>query len=186
MARKTTNAVRSNRWVANPVLNRRFERTLRFLGESLPPPALVIDLGAQNPFSEIMVGQGYDVTNTSGDLDVIQASQLPSVSVDAVTAFEILEHLVAPFNVLRAIKAPRLFATVPLRLWFSTAYRNLDDPWDQHFHEFEDWQFDWLLQKAGWTIVRTEKWTSASWPIGVRPLLRHFTPRYYAVEAERR
>ncbi|MDX1547036.1 MAG: hypothetical protein R3247_08620, partial [Rhodothermales bacterium] len=100
-------------------------------------------------------------------------------------AFEILEHLVGPLNVLRAIDAPRLIATVPLRLWFAPAYRNASDPWDRHFHEFEDWQFDWLLEKAGWRIVRRAQWTSPSRALGLRPLLRRITPRYYAVEAVR-
>ena len=39
---------------------------------------------------------------------------------------------------------------VPLNLWFASAYRNKTDLWDRHYHEFEDWQFDWLLEKAGW------------------------------------
>ena len=59
------------------------------------------------------------------------------------------------------------------------------DPWGRHFHEFEDWQFDWLLEKAGGRVVRSEKWTSPSRVLGFRPLLRRITPRYYAVEAER-
>jgi len=53
------------------------------------------------------------------------------------------------------------------------------------YHEFEDWQFDWLLEHSGWKIVRTEKWTSYGAYNGIRPLLRRFTPRYYAVEAAR-
>lgn len=174
----------AERLVPNPPLNRRFVRTLRFMWQSMPPPARILDLGAPNPLSRIMQDKGYRVVNTHGDLD-----ENPEVvrghGEEAATAFEILEHLVAPLLVLRAIEAPRLFATVPLRLWFATAYCNPADPWDRHFHEFEDWQFDWLLEKAGWRIVRTEKWTSASWPLGIRPLLRHFTPRYYAVEAVR-
>ncbi len=172
------------RLVTNAALNRRYIRTLRFMRQTLLPPARVLDLGAPNPLSRIMQDKGYEVANTEGDLD-----EHPDVVQDrpaeAVTAFEILEHLVAPLHVLRMIEAPRLFATVPLRLWFATAYCNPDDPWDRHFHEFEDWQFDWLLEKACWRIVRIEKWTSASWPLGFRPLLRHFTPRYYAVEAVR-
>jgi len=72
-----------------------------------------------------------------------------------------------------------------LRLWFAKAYCNPTDPWDRHFHEFEDWQFDWLLERSGWRIVRTEKWVSYTSKLGVRPLLRRFTPRYYAVEAIR-
>jgi len=124
------------------------------------------------------------VYNTRGDLD-----ETPEIvqgfDVDVVTAFEILEHLVTPCNVLRVLEAPRIFVTVPLRLWFATTYCNPEDPWDRHFHEFEDWQFDWLMEKGGWQIVRKEKWTSPTRITGVRPLLRRFTPRYYAVEAVR-
>ena len=172
------------RLVENPALNRRFARTLQFMRETLPPPARILDLGAPNPFLHIMQAQRCEVQNTQDDLD-----ETPEIvqgrDVEAVTAFEILEHLVGPLNVLRAIDAPRLFATVPLRLWFATAYRHPSDPWDRHFHEFEDWQFDWLLEKAGWRIVRSEKWTSTSRALGFRPLLRRITPRYYAVEAVR-
>jgi len=105
--------------------------------------------------------------------------------VDAVTAFEICEHLVAPFNVLNAIKANKLIATVPLKLWFANAYKSDTDKWDRHFHEFEDWQFDWLLEKSGWNIKEAKKWTSPINKVGFRPILRKYTPRYYAVYAER-
>ena len=169
----------------NPALARRYDRTVGFLRATLPPPARLLDLGAANPMAHRLQAEGYQVENTEGDLD-----ETPEVvrgyEADAVTAFEILEHLVGPLNVLRALEAPRLFATVPLRLWFAPAYRNANDPWDRHFHEFEDWQFDWLVEKAGWEIVRREKWTSPARALGLRPLLRRFTPRYYAVEAVRR
>ncbi len=167
-----------------PGVRRRYDLTLRFMRASLPPPARLLDLGAANPLSEIMQREGYSVQNTDVDLDE-HPEVVRGADVDAVTAFEILEHLVGPLNVLKAITAPRLFATVPLRLWFATAYRNPSDPWDCHFHEFEDWQFDWLLEKAGWRIVRREKWTNPGRGLGLRPLLRRFTPRYYAVEAVR-
>lgn len=170
----------------SPERARRYRRTLGFMGATMPPPATILDLGTPNPFSEIMQRQGYTVRNTRGeDLDD-EPEVVHGVPVEAVTAFEILEHLVAPLNVLREITAPRLFATVPLRLWFASAYRNPNDPWDRHYHEFEDWQFEWLLEKAGWQIVRAEHWRSPSTAIGLRPLLRRVTPRYYAVEAVRR
>jgi len=172
------------RLVTNPALDRRYRHTLDFLAETLPPPAQILDLGTPNPLSRIMEFEGYHVQNTDVDLDDAPEA-VRGKSVEVVTAFEILEHLVAPLNVLRAIDAPRLFATVPLRLWFAKAYRNPKDEWDRHFHEFEDWQFDWLLAKAGWEIVRRTKWSSPSTEIGLRPILRRFTPRYYAIEAVR-
>ncbi len=156
-----------------------------FLKSVLPTPATVLDLGVRNELSEIMESSGYKVINTEGqDLD-IKIDQVREAEVDAVTAFEIFEHLVSPFNVISAIPCKKLIATVPLNLWFARAYRSDSDPWDRHFHEFEDWQFDWLLEKAGWEVQKKEKWTSPVPTFGIRPLLRKFTPRYYAVYAEK-
>ncbi len=165
-------------------LENRYRRTLRFVLQSSPPPARVLDLGAPNPMAGRLAEQGFTVFNTEGDLD-LHPEIVRSHEVEIVTAFEILEHLVAPFNVLRALPGDRLFATVPLRLWFASAYRSESDPWDRHYHEFEDWQFDWLLEKAGWSVVRRERWPAPAGVLGFRPLLRRFTNRYYAVEATR-
>jgi hypothetical protein len=87
--------------------------------------------------------------------------------------------------VLSDIKANKLVASVPLKLWFASAYRSKTDLRDRHYHEFEDWQFDWLLEKAGWKIVKREKFTNPVKKIGFRPILRRFTPRYYLIYAER-
>ena len=164
---------------------KRYRDTLNFLKEVLPAPATVLDLGVRNPFSEIMEKNGYTVLNTKGeDLDEVPGI-VKEFDVDAVTAFQIFEHLIAPFNVLKEIPCNKLIATVPLRLWFATAYKNDADVRDRHFHEFEDWQFDWLVQKAGWTILKRQKWTSPISKVGIRPLLRKFTPRYYAIYASK-
>ncbi len=165
--------------------NRRYKLTIAFLQEVVPAPATILDLGTRNDFSEIMEQHGYTVYNTEGeDLDLLP-EVVKNYKVDAVTAFEIFEHLLAPFNVLQAIDATKLIATIPLSLWFAKAYRSKTDEWDRHYHEFEDWQFDWLLQKAGWSIKEMKKWTSPVNRLGFRPILRRFTPRYYAVYAER-
>lgn len=165
--------------------HKRYKKTLEFLRNHTPAPASILDLGVPNPFVAYMEKEGYTVTNTSGeDLDT-DTTAVRSGDTDIVTAFEIFEHLIAPFNVLRDIKSNKLVASIPLRLWFSSAYRSKTDPWDRHYHEFEDWQFDWLLEKAGWQIKARQKWTNPSKKIGIRPLLRMFTPRYYIVYAER-
>ena len=104
---------------------------------------------------------------------------------NVVTAFEILEHLVAPFNVLRKIRAKKLIASVPLRLWFAASYKSKSDNWDRHFHEFEDWQVDWVLEKTGWKIIAAEKWINPPKSFGLRSLLRYFIPRYYIVYAKK-
>ncbi|WP_375325345.1 methyltransferase [Flagellimonas sp. GZD32] len=165
--------------------NKRYKHTLEFLSKHISTSESILDLGVENPFSEIMKSKGYTVENTKGeDLDVDFTSVADS-NADVVTAFEIFEHLVAPYNVLKEIKAKKLVASIPMRLWFSSAYRSKSDPWDRHYHEFEDWQFDWLLEKAGWKIKDTAKWTNPTKKIGFRPLLRYFTNRYYIVYAER-
>ncbi|AYN69039.1 methyltransferase [Euzebyella marina] len=170
----------------NSYPSKRFQNTLSFLKKHISTDESVLDLGVKNPFSEIMVKEGYQVENTQGeDLDLVFDSVLNSAS-EVVTAFEIFEHLLAPFNVLREIKAKKLVASIPLKLWFSPAYRSKTDVWDRHYHEFEDWQFDWLLEKAGWEIKAREKWTNPVKKIGLRPLLRSFTPRYYIVYAEKK
>ena len=165
--------------------NKRYKHTLAFLQKHIDTSESILDLGVENPFSEIMKSKGYNVKNTLGeDLD-INFQHAVQADSDVVTAFEIFEHLVAPFNVLKEIKAEKLVASIPMRLWFSPAYRSKTDPWDRHYHEFEDWQFDWLLEKAGWTIKDTAKWTNPTKKIGIRPILRYFTNRYYIVYAER-
>ena len=166
--------------------HKRYRLTLEFLKKHVTTSESILDLGVENPFSDILRNEGYAVENTKGeDLD-LSFEQVQASKAEVVTAFEIFEHLVAPFNVLREIKANKLVASIPLRLWFATAYRSKTDPWDRHYHEFEDWQFDWLLEKAGWEIKDTLKWTNPTKKIGLRPVLRQFTNRYYIVYAERK
>ncbi len=165
--------------------HKRYRLTLEFLKKHIAPNASILDLGVDNPFSKIMKAEGYQVNNTKGeDLDH-DFSTIKDFNAEVVTAFEIFEHLVAPYNVLREIKANKLVASIPMRLWFAPAYKSKTDPWDRHYHEFEDWQFDWLLEKSGWEIKDSMKWTNPVKKIGFRPLLRLFTNRYYLVYAER-
>lgn len=159
---------------------------MAFLMDHVSKQENILDLGVPNPFSQLMKDEGYAVENTTGeDLDV-DFTSVTNSTAQVVTAFEIFEHLIAPYNVLCNIKADKLVASIPLRLWFSPAYRSKTDMWDRHYHEFEDWQFDWLLEKAGWHIEARAKWTNPVKKLGVRPLLRWFTPRYYIVYATRK
>lgn len=140
--------------------NKRYKHTLEFLQKHISREESILDLGVDNPFAKIMREQGYFVENTSGeDLD-IDFQTVQNSKAEVITAFEIFEHMLAPFNILREIKANKIVASIPMRLWFSTAYRSKTDPWDRHYHEFEDWQFDWLLEKSGWTIKDSAKWTN--------------------------
>ena len=163
----------------------RYKKTLNFLKKHIQVSSTILDLGVNNPLSQHMQQQGYEVINTSGeDLDEDQSSLINSKQ-EVVTAFEILEHLLSPYQVLKSIQAEKLVVSVPLRLWFSPAYRSKNDMWDRHYHEFEDWQLDWLLEKTGWKIVASEKWTNPSSSLGIRTLFRYFTYRYYIVFAQK-
>ncbi|MDN3493940.1 methyltransferase [Winogradskyella bathintestinalis] len=165
--------------------NKRFKLTLQFLRKHIDKTTSILDLGVENPFSKIMISDGYSVKNTSGeDLDDNQ-SAIENSSADVVTAFEIFEHLLSPYEVLKSIKAEKIVVSVPLKLWFASAYRSKTDMRDRHYHEFEDWQLDWLLEKTGWIIKDRQKWTNPVNKLGFRPILRRFTPRYYIVYAEK-
>lgn len=164
----------------------RFSKTLAFVKKHIDANASILDLGIENPMSQILRNSGFDITNTTGeDLDH-EYTLIENMNTDVVTAFEIFEHLLNPFGLLLRLNASKLVATVPLKLWFSNAYRSKTDPLDKHYHEFEDFQFDWLLEKTGWRIIDREKWVSPAKITGIRPLLRNFTPRHYAVYAERK
>lgn len=165
---------------------KRYNLTLDFVKQHINKKEEILDLGVENPLSDLLKSSGFKVSNTKGeDLD-LNYSSVQNSTAEVVTAFEIFEHLVSPFVVLKEIKAKKLIASVPLKLWFSSAYRSKTDMRDRHFHEFEDWQFDWLLDKAGWRIVSRKKWTNPTKKIGIRPILRYFTPRYYIIYAERK
>jgi len=169
----------------NTFPHKRFKLTFEFLQKHIATSESILDLGVENPFSKLMQERGYTVENTKGeDLD-LDTSTIINSRATVVTAFEICEHLLAPLNSLSAIKTNKLVASVPLKLWFSKAYQSKSDKWDRHYHEFEDWQFDWLLEKAGWKIIDRQKFTHPVKKIGLRPILRLFTPRYYLVYAER-
>lgn len=164
---------------------KRFQKTMDFMNRHIDSGSTILDLGIPNPMSQMMKAQGYQVENTNGeDLDEDQ-SRLQKSEAQVVTAFEILEHLLSPYQVLKSIKAKKMVASIPLKLWFSKTYRSNTDPRDRHFHEFEDWQFDWLLEKTGWKIIASEKWINPPQSIGFRALLRYFYPRHYIVYAEK-
>ncbi|WP_343695676.1 methyltransferase [Flavobacterium sp.] len=165
--------------------NKRFRLTLEFLKKHVNTSETIFDFGVPNPFSKIMEENGYTVKNTKGeDLDNDHTA-LQTEEYTVFTAFEIFEHLLNPYTVLENVKCDKLLISIPLRLWFSSAYRSKTDMWDRHYHEFEDWQLDWLLEKTGWEITDRLQFTHPVKKLGLRPLLRYFTPRYYIVVAEK-
>lgn len=164
----------------------RYERTIRFLKKYRPKGTNILDLGTKNDLSHLMIKNGYNVESTQGQNLDIDFNVLEGAYIDTVTAFEIFEHMFAPFNLLKNINSKHLIASVPLKLWFANAYWNDNDEWDRHYHEFEIKQFNFLLEKTGWKIVAHEKWCSyQNFKFGIRPILRMFTPRYYLVYCQK-
>ena len=163
---------------------RRFSRTITFLKKHIKADAKILDLGTPSILSNQIIDEGYKVTNTNGEnLDIDYSSYLDT-DAEVVTAFEIFEHMLAPFNILRELKTDKLVASIPMKLWFASAYWGSED-WDKHYHEFEKKQFDFLLKQSGWKIIDNETWISYDNKIGFRPILRRFIPRYYIVYCER-
>lgn len=163
----------------------RLVKTIEFVDKHLARGSRILDLGVRNEPGERLAEAGFRVENTQGeDLDV-DFGKYHAESYDCVTAFEIFEHLMAPYNILKTIRAPYLIASVPLNLWFAKAYWNKKDPWDRHYHEFEQRQFDMLLERTGWRVMDRERWKSYEpVPKGIRPLLRRLVDRYYIVYCE--
>lgn len=162
----------------------RHQETLAFLKKHVAPPSKVLDLGTPNELSKLIHDNGYTIENTKGEnLDTDYQAYLDT-GADVVTAFEIFEHMLAPHNILKEIKTEKLIASVPVKLWFSSAYWGADK-WDKHYHEFEKRQFDYLIERTGWKIKDSELWASHKKEIGIRPILRRFYPRYYIVYCER-
>lgn len=170
---------------------RRFRKTLDFVQGSIGTEERILDLGVPNPFARLMAEHGYNVANTKGeDLD-LEPGIGDRYDFTCITSFEVFEHMLAPYNLLSRVQPPAggkitLVASVPLKVWFAKAYWNNKDSWDRHYHEFEPRQFDWLLEKSGWRIIKSETWASpARLDLGIRPFLRFIWPSYYFVHAEK-
>ena len=163
----------------------RFASTIELVKANVPEGSTILDLGVDNPVAELMRKEGYTVINTRGENLDDEFNPEEYGAFDAVTAFEIFEHLLAPYNVLKKLSGTRLIATVPLKLWFKEAYWNDNDPWDCHYHEFEIKQFDHLLKRCDWSIEKSGTWADKNNKLGIRPLLRRLYPRYYYVVADK-
>jgi hypothetical protein len=165
---------------------RRYIITLKFLKRFVTAGSVLFDLGTENGLGNFMKLNGYHIINTKGEDFDYSHKHLTGIECDAVTCFEVLEHLIDPYCLLKSLPGGKLIASVPLRLWFAKAFKNKTNPAGWHYHEFEQWQFDFLLEKAGWTIIEREKHTSPTFTFGFRSILRWFTPRIYLVYAERK
>ena len=101
--------------------HKRYRITTDFINKHIDKSELILDLGIKNPLSQALKKDGYQIINTNGeDLDTDQ-SLIIETKATVVTAFQIFEHLLNPFQILNSIKAKKLVCSVPLRLWFGRA-----------------------------------------------------------------
>lgn len=151
---------------------RRFAVTMGFV-ESLPQP--VLDLGPPNALARVMeerFGVTIDHTGTH-DLDREALPSFQPGPYAAITAFEILEHLLNPLFVLDGCRDVIrddgvLYLTVPQR----NPHEWLFGKSPEHFHEFAADELRWVVEKAGFRIERFEPANTSEMGLGVRPLLR--------------
>jgi len=158
-----------------PVERQRMRHTRRFLGTALAGP--VLDIGPANEFGrELAEFCRVEIVNTDGDLD-FDAWQpdrpAPDGGFPMVFAFEVIEHMMNPLFFLVRLRrfcapAARVFITYPLRPRFFWS--------DIHWHEIDRRRFHFLVDQAGYEIVRYEErllWREWSFYLtGLRPFLR--------------
>ena len=87
---------------------KRYRITTDFINKHIDKSELILDLGIKNPLSEALKEDGFQIINTNGeDLDIDQ-SLILETKATVVTAFQIFEHLLNPFQILNSIKAKKL------------------------------------------------------------------------------
>ena len=87
---------------------KRYKLTLDFINKYISKDDVILDLGVDNPLSKLLKLKGYNVSNTNGeDLDT-DFKAVEKNNADVICAFQILEHLVSPYNILNRTKAKKL------------------------------------------------------------------------------
>jgi len=149
----------------------RWEKTLKFL-HSFSNGYTGLDIGDRtNLTGKLEDYFGFAFENTDVDLD----EHLLKGAFDIITSFEVVEHLFNPLFHLKQVHqslkpSGRLYLSIPL---FKP--RILQSP--QHFHEMSQHSIYALLQRAGFEIVRENRFRFRPfwyYFTGFRPLLRWF------------
>jgi SAM-dependent methyltransferase len=165
---------------------RRFRATLGSLATLQAP---VLDLGPPNALArEVQRRFGVAVEDTGmHDLDRERLRDFRPGPYATITSFEVLEHLLNPLFVLdgcREILRPdgTLYVSVPRR----NSWEWLFGKSPEHFHEFAPDELRWLVEKAGFELVRWEEHNTSELAAGVRPLLRRLLRNLILVECRPR
>lgn len=162
---------------------KRIKETADYVYSQIDTSVPIIDLGTYNSISHTLHHCGYTVTNThSEDLD-IHYQEVHNSTADVMTAFEVLEHMVNPMQVLKSFNGKMIIGSVPIRGWGQYRGNTEQDPHDEHYHEFREWELRKLLNKSGYKIVDIQR---KHWPtsgISIRKILKRIIPSHYLFTA---
>ena len=165
---------------------RRFEATLRHVKVVREP---VLDLGPPNALArEVERRHGVHLEHTGAhDLDRERLATFCAGPYATITAFEILEHLLNPLFVLDGcleVIQPDgvLYVSVPRRNGCEWVFGKSPE----HFHEFAPDELRWVLEKAGFAVVREAQVNSSVLAPGIRPLLRRLLCNLLVLECRPR
>ena len=86
------------------------------------------------------------------NLDQLPIAPLKEGPFDLVTAFDVLEHLEHPADVLRWLPAPKLVAQFPNAL--SPINRRMEQRGFEHLYSFTAYTAGQLLKRGGWRVDR--------------------------------
>lgn len=159
----------------------RCDRIMKFMSD-LPQPSAVLDLGAGDSYVRSRIRDKYWVIDLDCDLNRCYVGK---PKVDAITSFEVFEHLYNLYPLLVDLKhiGVPMYCTVPYRFPLTKQYWS-EDKYDRHYNEFEKNQFFWILKEAGWKIDRYEDIYLPFNLYGLRPFLRSFiSPTWLMVKA---
>jgi SAM-dependent methyltransferase len=153
----------------------RNRQIMRFMSD-LDLKGDILDIGERNYFTNILEDR-FDVKidNTIGDLDIELLTAQPRY--DFIICSHVLEHLFNPLFCLEMIKRrmkpdSKLIIATPIKPNFL--------PWGRgHFHEFDQYRFKKLIERAGFKIIRFEQFSTYHfWNLkcycGLRPFIRLF------------
>ena len=160
-----------------PSFRYRDEKNISFLSE-IDMNGSILDIGERNRFTERME-EAFDIKidSTAGDLDEILICDICDKYYDVVIFSHVIEHL---FNPLLCLESIKQVMKIDATLIICTPIKHHIVPWGKgHFHEFDDYRFKKLMQRAGLKIVRWEKFSNYRWNTwrsyrGIRPFIRMF------------
>ena len=137
----------------------------------------ILDIGENNPFTELLRKElRLEIDNTNVDLDVESFAGTENMCIyDNILCLDVLEHLFNPLFVMLQFHDVlkddgKVYVSVPRRpkiLWTSV-----------HFHEFDTYRFNLLLNRAGFKTRSKMRYSFRrpwfQYLLGARPFLRLF------------